>query len=85
MTITVIFIFATLIAIAIFDIVIIAKKGKQESISAYIIRASHKYPLIVLLLGIILGHLFWSMRTDDIYYNMECKQVGVENDNVSNP
>jgi hypothetical protein len=62
--------------IAAFDVYIIAKKGKQESISAYIIRGSHKYPLLVLLLGIVLGHLFWSMKTEDIYYNVKCEEVG---------
>lgn len=74
MSLTVIFIIIVVIAIAIFDVYIIMKKGKQESISAYIIRGSHKYPLMVLLLGIVLGHLFWSMKTEDIYYNTKCIQ-----------
>ena len=72
MSITAIIILATAIFLAVFDVYIIYAKGKQESISAYIIRGSKKYPLIVLLFGILLGHLFWSMNTEDIYYNTEC-------------
>ena len=66
---------AAAIFLIIFDIWIIAKKGKQESISAYVIRGSKKMPLLVLAFGILLGHLFWSMRTDDAYYNTECITV----------
>lgn len=58
-----------IVAIAVFDIYIIFKKGKEESISAYIIRGSRKMPLIVfssgLIIGILLGHLLWSMDTFD--------------------
>lgn len=62
--------FAVLVlGIVIFDVYIIKKKGKPASISAYIIRGSKEYPLLVLLfglaLGIVFGHLFWSMRTQD--------------------
>jgi|TARA_R110000851_G_scaffold298994_8_gene454817 hypothetical protein len=65
MTVTAIFMLIAVLSIAIFDVFIIAKKGKYESISAYIIRGSKKYPLVVLLLGIVLGHLFWSMDSFD--------------------
>ncbi len=59
----------------IFDVYIIAKSGKQESISAHVIRGSKKYPLVVLCFGILLGHLFWSMPTESIYYDTECKTI----------
>ncbi len=72
MNITALIILITAVFLALFDVYIIAKKGKQESISAHIIRGSKKYPLIVLCFGILLGHLFWSMKTEDIYYNTEC-------------
>lgn len=75
MNLTLLFIGLVVAAVACFDVFIIAKKGKQESISAHIIRASHKYPLFVLLLGIVLGHLFWSMKTEDIYYNIKCQEI----------
>jgi len=75
MSLTLIVMVAAAIFLIIFDIWIIAKKGKQESISAYVIRGSKKMPLLVLAFGILLGHLFWSMRTDDAYYNTECITV----------
>lgn len=65
MTTTAMFMLVAVLAIAVFDVFIIAKKGKYESISAYIIRGSKKYPLVVLLAGIVLGHLFWSMDSFD--------------------
>lgn len=75
MNLTVLFIVCTFLAIVIFDIWVIMKNGKQESISAHIIRGSKQYPLLVLLFGIVLGHLFWSMRTEDIYPNTKCVEI----------
>lgn len=82
MNLTVIFLIVIAAAMILFDVFIIWKKGKAESISAHIIRGSKQYPLIVLLFGIILGHLFWSMKTEDIYKNTKCittEPVHVEN------
>jgi len=72
MDITVILIIATVVIWGVYDVWTIAKRGKKTSISAYIIRGAYKYPLAVLLLGMLLGHLFWSMKTEDIY-DVECK------------
>lgn len=69
MNATVIFIAVIVLAIAIFDFWVIAKKGKQESISAYIIRWSKQYPSIPFLLGFVCGHLFWSMSDKDWMIN----------------
>jgi hypothetical protein len=65
MNLTLIFIAFTIVSITVFDLWIMAKKGKYESISAHIIRASHKYPLIPFLFGLFAGHLFFSMNTAD--------------------
>lgn len=65
MNTTIIFIVVIVLAIAVFDVYIIASKGKYESISAHIIRLSKKAPLLVLIFGIVLGHLFWSMSSFD--------------------
>jgi hypothetical protein len=62
---TAVFVAVLIAAIVIFDIFIIMKKGKYHSISAFIIRASHKYPSVPFLLGFVCGHLFWSMDTSD--------------------
>lgn len=72
-----------ILAIVIYDVYIILKKGKYESISAHIIRGSKKMPLIVfcagLLSGILLGHLLWSMDSFDYLERSElisrCKQL----------
>lgn len=65
MNLTALFILLLVVAITIFDVWIIWKKGKYESISAHIIRGSKKYPLLTLILGVVLGHLFWSMDSFD--------------------
>lgn len=65
MDITFTFMLVTVFAIIVFDFYIILKKGKYYSISAYIIRMSHKYPSVPFLLGFVCGHLFWSMDTSD--------------------
>jgi len=72
---TVLFIVTAAAIAIIFDVYIIMKKGKSESISAHIIRGSYKYPLVVLVFGMLLGHLFWSMKTQDVYKNVECVEV----------
>ena len=75
MNLTLLFIGVIVVLIAIFDVYIIAKKGKHESISAHIIRGSKQYPLLVLILGVVLGHLFWPMATVDIYPDVKCEEV----------
>lgn len=78
MNLTSLVLLITAIVLIAYDFYIIIKKGKQESISAHVIRGSKKYPLLVLCFGILLGHLFWSMNPSDIYYNTECKEIGKE-------
>ena len=74
MNLTVLVLICTAIFLIAYDVYIIAKSGKKESISAHVIRGSKKYPLVVLLFGILLGHLFWSMQTEDIY-DVECRPI----------
>lgn len=75
---TTIFIIIIVAAVFIFDVWVIFKKGKQASVSANIIRGSKKYPLVTLMVGMLLGHLYWSMNTADIYPDVECKRVDAE-------
>lgn len=75
MNLTLLVILCTTVFLIAFDVFIIYKKGKQESISAKLIILLKKYPAITLALGILLGHLTWSMRTDDIYPNVKCVEV----------
>jgi len=74
MNLTVIFIFSIVVVCALFDVWIIWKKGKRESISAHVIRGSKNFPLLVLAFGILLGHLFWNMDDRDIYENY-CENI----------
>lgn len=62
---TAIFVIFLVVIIAVYDVFIIYKKGKYHSISAWIIRHSHSYPIFPFLLGVVCGHLFWSMDTKD--------------------
>ena len=66
----------TLIAFGLFAVAIIAwdlyvmnKRTKYDTISAWIIRAGKKYPAFTLVFGFTFGflgdHLFWSMDTFD--------------------
>ena len=72
MNITLLFILLVVLAIAVFDVWVIWKKGKKESISAHLIRISFKYPLVVFLFGVAVGHILWRMADEDVYYNTEC-------------
>jgi hypothetical protein len=67
MNITIAFIIFLVVIIAVFDVWVIAKKGKQESISAHIIRLSHKHPSIPFLVGFVAGHLWWRMNDVSIW------------------
>jgi hypothetical protein len=60
-----IFVVGIIVAIAVFDIWIIWRDGKQASVSAWIIRYSKNYPIFPFLLGVAMGHLFWSMSDFD--------------------
>jgi len=65
MNLTILVILSIIFIIIIYDVYIIFSAGKFESISAHIIRLSRQKPLVVLLFGIVLGHLFWSMSSFD--------------------
>jgi hypothetical protein len=65
MNLTMLFIAILVVSIVVFDVYVIAAKGKKESISAHIIRLSRAHPSIPFLLGFVCGHLFWSMNTSD--------------------
>lgn len=66
-----IFLICIVLAVIVFDVILITTKGKQHSISAWSIRISYKYPSIVFIvafaLGFVFGHIMWRMKTLDIY------------------
>lgn len=52
---------ASVFIIAIYDVFIIQKGGKEASISQVLIDYSYQYPIGVFALGVVCGHLFWRM------------------------
>lgn len=75
--ITVIFIIATIIAIAVYDVITITNGGVETSISHTMIEWGYKYPIFTFMMGLTMGHLFWRMRdtkeTSQISKNIEGK------------
>lgn len=68
MTASQIVMLSTAIIWIIFDIYIIIKNGKKASISANVIRAvrnNKKICFIMFGIGVVCGHLFWSMDNRD--------------------
>lgn len=63
--ITVIFIVLMFISIGIYDVVAIINGGTEASISSTMIVWSYRFPLFPFLMGVICGHLFWRMRSND--------------------
>lgn len=58
---TVLFIIATVVIIAGYDMYAIFVDGKEASISQVIIDWSYQYPSLTFLMGFVMGHLFWRM------------------------
>lgn len=58
---TVIFILVAILAIAGWDVYVIASAGFESSISHVMIEWSYKYPIFTFLMGVVMGHLFWRM------------------------
>lgn len=79
MSITAIFV-GSFVAIAIiYDVFIIIKKGKEQSISAFMIRLAYKHPIIPFAMGVLMGHLFWAMNPNDVgMYDCEEKLLEIE-------
>lgn len=65
MNLTVVFIIALVLVVTIYDVWIIKKAGKYESISAHIIRMSKESRMLPLAVGVLIGHLWWSMDSFD--------------------
>jgi hypothetical protein len=55
-------IWATIIALIAYDIVVILVSGKQDSISWIIIEHSYENPVAPFGAGFLCGHLFWRMK-----------------------
>ena len=59
---TKLFVSLGIVAIAVFDVYVIAKGGTEASISHLLITWSYKYPIFPFSSGVVVGHLFWRVR-----------------------
>jgi hypothetical protein len=57
--ITIAIVVATVLILAGYDVWVINTKGVDTSISRVFIDLAHRYPIIVLSFGILVGHLVW--------------------------
>lgn len=62
---TEIIILATFIFLGIYDAWIVFSKGVGSSISRALERLGFKSPVAMLVIGIIIGHLFFNMRPEE--------------------
>jgi hypothetical protein len=53
---------AVALSLAIYDVIAVWRGGNGATISEVLLAAGRSYPILVLALGILLGHLFWPQR-----------------------
>jgi len=73
MDMTEIVILAAFIGLGIYDAWIVFSKGVGSSISRALEKLGFRSPVAMLVIGIIIGHLFFNMRPEEV----DCSQVGV--------
>jgi hypothetical protein len=54
------FVILVAVVVIITDLVLYLKKGDDATISRMLLKTSQSWPIIPLLAGIILGHIFWT-------------------------
>ena len=55
----IVFLVATLLAVGAYDWWLYLTEGPSATISAEVLSTSRKWPVVPLLVGILMGHLFW--------------------------
>lgn len=53
-----------LVGLIIYDVIAIVQGGTEASISSIIITYAYKMPMMPFMVGFLMGHLFWRMRTN---------------------
>lgn len=61
MDLTTLFVVSAVCVITMFDIWQLATKGIDATISKLLMQAAHRWPIIPFALGVVCGHLFWTM------------------------
>ena len=69
---------ALIVAILVYDVYAIAVGGSEASISALVIKSSYQMPFMVYMIGlfngILVGHLFWRMRSNEMTKEIDKEQ-----------
>lgn len=60
---TIVFVWVILILIFVYDVIAIMVDGTEGSISHLLIVWSYNYPVFTFLVGFVMGHLFWRVRS----------------------
>ena len=47
------------------DVLAMATEGVDATFSRYVLGVAERYPVIPLITGVVLGHLFWPQRKHD--------------------
>jgi uncharacterized membrane-anchored protein YhcB (DUF1043 family) len=58
------FIAVVVVVIAVFDVYVILDAGKESSVSQVLIELSYEYPSLTFMMGFVMGHLFWRMKSN---------------------
>lgn len=68
---------ALIVLILIYDVWVIIQGGPEASISALLIKSAYEMPFMVycigLFNGILVGHLFWRMKSNDMTKEIDKK------------
>jgi hypothetical protein len=75
--ITLLFTLAALLVIAVFDVVAIDRGGYPATISYLALHAATERPVIALAVGILVGHLFWSVPAESSRVDRALLVVGL--------
>lgn len=68
-------VFGIIALIGIIDVILIIRKGKRASISAWLINYSKKHSSVPFLIGFAMGHLFWVMNYEDYASDKEISEL----------
>ncbi len=66
---------AAAVGLAAYEVYTLANRHEGDTISESIWRATTKRPLIPLLFGLLMGHLFWQRADSDTTVNIEKVEV----------
>jgi hypothetical protein len=82
--VTAIFILVTIVAIAVYDVIVINMSGPDDSISQVIIDWSYRFPIFTFSMGIVMGHLFWQMSKNRKIAELQARVKELEDKYESN-